>query len=281
MEPIKNNLPLEQIRPSALSQTAYDDPEQALCNAMNAGAGNKAGYDCPICKNKGVNYRISSTTGSIVAVPCQCETIRQARSSAQKSGLGDLLERCALDTYRADHPWQQRALQTAKVFLAEPDGNWLYVGGQVGAGKTHLCAAITGELLHRGFRAQYSLWRAEAQYLRSHPNETEYKKRIDELAKVPVLYIDDFLKIENGEYQRPRNEGNASPSGAETRTAFELISARYNSRSTITIFSSEHFLSDLHKFDTGLSSRIAERCQNGRFLVEIERSGDRNMRYSV
>lgn len=248
---------------------------------MNAGEGNKTGYDCPICKNKGVNYRISSETGSIVAVPCQCEPIRKARSSAQKSGLGDLLERCTLDTYRADYPWQQRALQTAKAFLAEPDGNWLYIGGQVGAGKTHLGAAVTGELLHRGLRARYSLWRAEAQYLRSHPNETEYKKCIEELASVPVLYIDDFLKIENGEYQRQRNEGHASPSGAETRTAFELISARYNSRSTITIFSSEHFLGDLNKFDTGLSSRIAERCQKDRFLVEIQRSNDRNMRYAM
>lgn len=281
MEAIQNNHQLEQLWAQHPFQTVYDNPEQRLCDAMNAGEGSKTGYDCPICKNKGVNYRISSETGSIVAVPCQCETIRQAARNAQKSGVGDMLKRCTLESYRATADWQKSALQTARDFLTHPDGNWLYMGGQVGSGKTHLCAAVTGELLHRGIRAVYAMWRTEVQYLRSHANDPEYKKRMEELCGVPVLYLDDFLKVENGEYQRTRTMGPPSPSGSEIRTAFEIVNARYNSRKTITIFSSEHFLDDIHSFDSGIASRIAERCQKKRFLREIERSEDRNMRYAV
>ena len=283
METLRNSLPLAPIQTGSRISGRYNsaDPEQVLCDAMNANSGILTGYDCPICKNKGVNYRISPDTGSIVAAPCKCKAIRQARRTVQQSGLGDMLERCTLDTYRADHPWQQKALQTAKAFLAEPEGNWLYVGGQVGAGKTHLCAAVTGELLRRGFRSQYSMWRVEAQSLRTHVNDDAYRSHIAELSRVPVLYIDDFLKVENGEYQRPRNEGHAAPTGAEIRIAIDLVNARYNLRSTITIFSSEHLLKEVNVFDSALASRIAERCQKDRFLIGIRRSDDRNMRYAL
>ena len=202
---------VRQASPIPATYDADETPEQKLCEAMNAGIGTLGGYDCPVCKNKGINYRISPDTGSIVAVYCQCKAIREARKSARNSGLGDMLERCTMDTYRADLPWQRAALQTVQDFLSNPDGNWLYVGGQVGAGKTHLCAAATGELLRRGIRSKYVVWRTEDQYLRSHTNETEYNTSIEKLARIPVLYIDDFLKIENGEYQRPKNQGPPVP----------------------------------------------------------------------
>ena len=148
---------MDEVRRDSPTRATSDDPEnpnQRLCDAMNAGEGTLTGYDCPVCKNKGVNYRLSPDTGSIVAVNCKCKAIREAKKNAQNSGLGDMLERCTMDTYRADLPWQRSALQTVQDFLSSPDGNWLYVGGQVGSGKTHLCAAATGELLRLGIRAR-------------------------------------------------------------------------------------------------------------------------------
>ena len=284
MQPIQDSLIVDEVRRDSPIPATSDDPEnpnQRLCDAMNAGEGTLTGYDCPVCKNKGVNYRLSPDTGSIVAVYCKCKAIREAKKNAQNSGLGDMLERCTMDTYRADLPWQRSALQTVQDFLSSPDGNWLYVGGQVGSGKTHLCAAATGELLRRGIRAKYVIWRTEDQYLRSRTNDQEYNKRMNELARVPVLYIDDFLKIENGEYQRTSTLGAPVPTGAEVRRAFELINARYNLRQSITIFSSEHRLREINAFDSGLASRILERCGKDRFVVGISRSADRNMRYAV
>lgn len=284
IQPIQDSLIVDEVRRDSPTRATSDDPEnpnQRLCDAMNAGEGTLTGYDCPVCKNKGVNYRLSPDTGSIVAVNCKCKAIREAKKNAQNSGLGDMLERCTMDTYRADLPWQRSALQTVQDFLSSPDGNWLYVGGQVGSGKTHLCAAATGELLRRGIRAKYVIWRTEDQYLRSHTNDEEYSKHMNELTRIPVLYIDDFLKIENGEYQRAANLGPPAPAGAEIRRAFDLVSARYNSRQSITIFSSEHLLREISAFDSGIASRILERCRKDRFVVGISRSEDRNMRYAV
>lgn len=262
------------------SQKPIDyDPEQLLCERMNEAAGDKTGYDCPVCKNKGVNYRIDSL-GSIVAVPCKCAPIREAVKNAGRSGLGDLLNRCTLSSFRTVHEWQKKALDTAKDFLSAPDGSWLFAGGQVGSGKTHLCTAIVRKLLNQGKRALYVVWRTEAQQLRSLVNETEYKKHMAKLTRIPVLYIDDFLKVENGEYQRTRTQAAPVPTTSDKHIAFDIINARYNRADTITLISSEHFLDEINAFESAVASRIMERCHGGRFVIEIGRSADRNMRYS-
>lgn len=263
------------------SQKPIDyDPEQLLCERMNEAAGDKTGYDCPVCKNKGVNYRISAENGSIVAVPCSCIPIRETVKNAKSSGLGDLISKCTLSNFRTDHEWQKKAFETAKKFLSDPDGKWLFAGGQVGSGKTHLCTAVVRQLLGQGKRALYVIWRTEAQYLRSRVNEDEYRKRVDKLSEVPVLYIDDFLKIENGEYQRPKLMAAPVPTSGDKHIAFDIINARYNRSDSITLISSEHFLDEINAFESAVASRIMERCHGGRFVIEIGRSVDRNMRYS-
>ena len=48
----------------------------------------------------------------------------------------------------------------------------VFIGGQVGAGKTHLCTAMVGEFLKRGISAKYMLWRDDALKLKASPMMT-------------------------------------------------------------------------------------------------------------
>ena len=66
------------------------------------------------------------------------------------------------DSYRADEVWQKPIWDGAHAYLDDYTGKWWYIGGQVGAGKTHICTAITGEMLRRGMEVRYMLWRDEA-----------------------------------------------------------------------------------------------------------------------
>lgn len=68
----------------------------------------------------------------------------------------------------------------------------VFIGGQVGAGKTHICTAIVGKLLQNGKSAIYAPWKRIAAELKACLNEPEYTARMDELMKTDCLYIDDF-----------------------------------------------------------------------------------------
>ena len=275
MKSIQQTPELRQLITASQKPIDYD-PERYLCERMNEAVGNKTGYDCPVCKNKGVIYRLDES-GNIVARPCKCLAMRKARKYMEQSGLGTLLDRCTLDSYIAKEAWQEKAKKTAEEFISCGE-NWLYVGGQVGSGKTHLCVAVTREFLQRGVKSLYVLWLTEAQRLRTAVNDDVYSKIMRRLTTVPVLYIDDFLKVQNGEYQ---HSSKPVPTPSEIKLAFDLVNQRYNNPRLITIFSSEHMLNEVSAMDSGLASRIYERCGGNRFVLEIERSESRNMRYAV
>ena len=84
--------------------------------------------------------------------------IRRSIRRAEKSGLGDLLERHTFDRFQTPKPWQARAKQLAQDYAAAPNG-WFVASGASGSGKTHLCTAICRRLLDDGRAVRYDLWR--------------------------------------------------------------------------------------------------------------------------
>ena len=86
------------------------------------------------------------------------------------------------DKFQTESPWQEAVKNSALKFLEDHDRKWFFIGGQVGAGKTHLCTAMVGEFLKRGISAKYMLWRDEALKLKAVVNDdTAYSNLIKPL----------------------------------------------------------------------------------------------------
>ncbi len=133
--------------------------------------------------------------GCMVAQECKCIPVRQTLVRMRKSGLEDALGQNTFDTYIAKRTVARKNQKTAINFLEDYQGNWFFIGGQVGAGKTHICTALVGEFINRGYAAKYMLWKDEATKLKSVVNDADsYEPLMYELKTIPVLYIDDFFQ---------------------------------------------------------------------------------------
>ena len=220
---------------------------------------------CPECNDEG--YVEVSENGQVWMRECRCMPVRKSLRMAQKSGLIYLLRQYTLQNFRTCAPWQKKARDMAAKYVEDHDGTWFYIGGQVGAGKTHLCTGMVGEFLKRGLESYYMLWKDETVKLKAMvTNDERYEKCINALKQVKVLYIDDFLKTEKG-----RN-----PTSGDLNIAFELLNYRYINKDLITIISSERGVSELMDIDESVASRIYERA--GEYCLIIETDMDKNFR---
>ena len=194
---------------------------------------------------------------------------RRALRHLAQSGLGDMLSRYTFERWQTEERWQTKALETAKRYAADPKG-WFVITGRSGAGKTHLCTAICGELLQRGLPVRYMLWRDVAVQAKAVVNDAEaYSQIVDPLKKVKVLYIDDLFKM-------GRSGGStAKPTVGDINLAFELINARYNDSGKVTLISSEISLNDMMDIDEAIGGRIYEGAKAGAYL---DLSGRQNWR---
>lgn len=248
MEQMASLLPhLKQT--TALSYEQYLDKQ---CKALNEQLGELQGYDCPQCRNKGCVYVVSN--GAIAVKPCACQEMRRSMKRIEKSGLGDLLDTYTFARYKAEEGWQKKLLAAARAFADKPDGNWFFIGGQVGCGKTHICTAIVGEMLRRGTPAKYMLWGDEVAALKANVlDDAAYGRMMGPLKTTAVLYIDDFFR--------------GNPTAADARIAFEILNARYNRRDLVTIISSERSIDGLLDVDEAVGSRIYERTRQYCFSI--------------
>ena len=214
--------------------------------ALNAERGNKGYLDCPLCNNKGYIAFVDENY-SVFTKECDCMARRRSLKSAKESGLSEMLGIYTLDNYQMPADWQKNVYTKATAFIGDPSG-WFIISGCPGSGKTHICTAICGALIDAGKETKYFMWREMAPKLKALVNERElYEAKMDKFKETDVLYIDDFFK------------GNIT--AADINLAFELLNSRYNSRSKITIISTERTVEDLIEIDEALGSRIYERSK--------------------
>jgi DNA replication protein DnaC len=256
-----------------LSEKELKDFEKKWCESFNADEGSmhlKDGVDCHKCKNKGyIAYVDPETQTNHFLAECECMEQRRAIREMEKSGISDTIKRYTFENFKAETETQKQMLKTAKEFLSNPKGRWLYIGGQVGAGKTHICSAVVGELLKRGYAARYIRWRDEVQQAKRLINDNEkYGRMIDGWKRVQVLYIDDLFK---------GNSKSGTVNDADTNIAMEILDYRYHKKDLITILSGEKSLDYLMQIDEAVGSRIYERCKNGT-SVYIEPAKGKNYR---
>lgn len=141
-------------------------------------------------------------------------------------------------------------------YAKNPSG-WFFIGGQTGAGKTHICTAICREFLLSGKSVKYMLWRDDIVKIKGCANDAQaYSKLIDEYKRVEVLYIDDLFKTGKGP-----DGSKQQPTGADINAAFEILNYRYNDPKLVTIVSSECTVNDILDIDEAVGGRIFEKAK--------------------
>lgn len=243
-----------------VSGTTTSKPEHDVFNSLT---GSLQGYNCDICLNKGVIYAVTDS-GELVAKRCKCMEIRKSITALEKSGISKSMSQCRFDNFTDEKPYQKSMLLSARNFTNKCLG-FYFIGGQSGAGKSHICTAIAAELLKKGLSLKYMLWRDDVTRLKQIANMPEYSDFIRPFKENQVLYIDDFFKTMAG---KPITQG-------DINIAFEIINYRYIN-DLITIISSELLLDEIINIDEATGSRIYEKC--GTFRINIKKDRTKNYR---
>lgn len=265
MSDILDKLKIEYGVKDNLSFREYQQQRIDWYNNSEGNLNESDGYDCKICKNKGFIAKLDETDLEVHCV-CKCQKIRATLRRAQRSGLGNIITEYTFDKYKATEEWQKVIKGKAQDFCKDEDAHWFYIGGQVGAGKTHICTAISAYYIKAGREVKYMLWSEESKKLKALVNDYGYQEEIAIYKNVDVLYIDDFLKVKNGE----------KPTPADINLAFEIINHRLLSRDKITIISSEKRLDEMLEYDEATMSRIYQK--SGRYNINIGKDKAKNYR---
>ena len=234
------------------------------------------GYDCPICKNRGFSYVLTEYNGvydTAISV-CKCYEIRRTRLRLKKAGLLHMVTACTFDAYQTPDKWQGIIKAKAQQFCQDDDHRFFFIGGQSGAGKTHICTAITAHYINQGKKARYMVWFDEANKLKGLVTEPgEYAAVMDEIKKTDVLYIDDLFKPIKG-----ANGQVTPPSYADIRLAMEIINYRYNNPGLVTIISGERTIDELIFLDEALAGRISQLSKEGGYCINLQKDSRKNWR---
>ena len=282
MQDIMNLMP-SQVKSAFGSEQpmSREEYEQFKVDSYNETEGDlhlKDGYECALCKNKGMVAKLEHSTvygyGIEVLAKCKCHKARNALARLNRSGLGNVVKKYTFDAYETPEEWHKHIKETAERFC-QGKNSCFFIGGQSGAGKTHICTAIAVHFIRQGLETRYMIWPEEIQgILASISNAPDkYEAKMKELKEADVLYIDDLFK--NGK----DDKGNVKvPSEPEVRRFFEIINHRYNNPDKITIISSERTLFNLNDIDQALAGRIAEKTKEQGFCINLRPDFSKNWR---
>lgn len=248
---IMSNIP--DLTPQEWAQKQVDN-----YNADEGSLHEKDGYNCPICKNKGLIAFASeypAGTWTRAYRDCRCVVTRNSIERMRKSGLENMIKDYTFDKYEVTEPWQ-KAIKDAAVEYTKTRKGWFFIGGQTGSGKTHICTAICREFLLEGKQVVYMMWREDIARLKGLAMDVDERQcMIDRFKKAEVLYVDDLFKTGKG------YDGEAQkPTGADINVAFEIFNYRYNNPQFLTIVSSESTIDDILHIDEATGGRIFERA---------------------
>ena len=234
---------------------------QLQADAENAIEGELYSLDCPICKNKGY---ISFVDGDTLSTrECECMQRRYFINKIKTSGLEHLADRYRFKRFTATEQFQKEMLDIAYRYATTDTTDWLFMGGQCGSGKSHLCVAAAMKILKSGKTVRYFVWDdmyTEIMLHTSISTAEERERMVETIRKAEVLYIDDFLCQER-------------PKDAEIKLASEILKYRYN-KNLRTIISSEKTLDELYNITRGVAGRISEKCGCYKYSIDHDATKD-------
>lgn len=251
----------------------YEKKSAEEYNRMSGSLNLDDGIDCPLCRNRG-DFHVVDDKGNISTRLCKCWQQRTAIRNIKASGLKRQIKENTFDNYITDTQWKAVIKHAVENYVESSQSEWLWLGGQSGSGKTHLCTAVCGELIRKNHFVKYVQWKPLVKKMAALQFDTAYEQLMTELQNVEILYIDDFLKTTtNSETHRPK-----PPTDSMLGYAFEIINCRYISGKK-TLISSEFHLEDIKNFDEATAGRIKEMAGKGRYVFNIRPCEDRNYRW--
>ena len=227
----------------------------------------KEDAQCELCGD--VGYREVCENGHWYMEECECFNRVQFTRNMKKSGAN---KNMTFENWHSDFEFQSDVGAKAFEYATGGylSGQWFFIGGQVGSGKTHICTAILHELIKNNLGCKYMAWRDEAVQLKAIVNQhEEYHQKLMEFCKVPILYIDDFWKTQQG----------GKPTQADVNLAFQIINYRYQDKQYRTIISCEYTAKRLMEIDEAVGSRIYERSKA--YRIEISKDSSKNYRLNM
>lgn len=260
---------------------SQEEMEKFRADSFNESEGNlneEDGYNCKVCKNKGMLFRAAQGTNgnwTLVSRECQCMTVRRTIKRMERSGLKNIIKDYTFDKFEVSDDWQKKIKDSAIAYSKSPDG-WFFIGGQSGAGKTHICTAICRKFLLSGQAVKYMLWRDDVVKLKNAVTDyEEYSAMIRQYKDVDVLYIDDLFKT-----GKAADGQKQAPTSADVNAAFEILNYRYNNPKLLTIISSECTINDILDIDEAVGGRIFERAKTS-FSIKSDKTKNYRLRGAV
>ena len=232
-------------------------------------------YKCELCHDSGW-VEVDPETRAVRK--CACQLAREAEERMARSGLAQAVQTQTFEAFVQKTPLQQRLFKLGQDYLAavlasrdNPRRPWLYIGGNPGSGKTHICTAICGELLKANIGCRYMQWLDETRRLKALVNDEDFEDYVADYINTPVLYVDDLLK----------QKYTAQPtfSEADIKIAFTILNARYLQNKPTIISSEWDLIDQLLAADEGVFSRVYERCKG--YTLTIERNPANNYRLTA
>jgi len=137
--------------------------------------------------------------------------------------------------------------------IRESRKNWLLFVGPPGTGKTTQAALTARRLIEQKLTPTrfYNAFDLTRRLVALRTRQAEFEKIFEEFAEVPVVVLDDFLKV----VPSPNSFDYENIREATTRA----IWARYDARRP-TIITTQRSLNDVWRFDEALAGRVFEMC---------------------
>lgn len=267
----------EEIKESKEANKKLIEIQKERISNLAGTKGTQKYYDCPICNNRGIFFNIDDN-GYMTSKPCKCMAIRRAYKQMENDGVLEQVKSCNFDNYNVNTIWQKSLKELALAFCGDTNAKGIALLGQSGIGKSHLCCATFDKLTMASLGikvepsqpiSRYVSWNKEVKRLIGlmFSNEKDYQEEMEELEKVPILYIDDFFKPF-------RNE---MPTKQVLSIAFDLLEYRKNQKGLKTIISSELTISDICSIDEATGSRLVE-ITSDKYIANIKKDSSRNVR---
>ncbi len=206
----------------------------------------QAAPHCPVCRGMGFVHpvaRLISTPEGDMAIPdftriksctapgCLLDTIRGGSETQTYYASKGISKLQTLGNF-VPVAGSKTSFESAKALLADtPDKPFLYIFGDMGCGKTHLCNGVALSLSQQGRKAK--LWRIDAllDWLREGVGNDSLFARTTELKNLDALVIDDFesakLVADKGKWALEKME--------------EVIDHRYHARLITMITSNDNY----------------------------------------
>lgn len=244
------------------------DYEELIVKTMNNHVGDEQYYNCPKCLNRGYNYKFRD--GQLYSVICDCIAVRKSNKLLVESGLMENIEKSTFNNFKATENWQigikERCFEFVNNFSI---GKSICILGQSGAGKTHLCTAICGELIKKGYSLRYVLWRDLVSEVQSNTYNNDVLSQVfNRIKAVDVIYIDDMFKLISC---------NSAQRTKELEIAFKILNDVEIMKKSI-IVSSEYTLNEIKVLDEAIAGRIVK-ATTSRYLIQIAKNEEKNYRF--